>query len=834
MKYIPFIFLLSLQILAATFTPNVTVNSTNGVLVYPTNFFTANSNALIAVTGTGGGGGGSGVVTDDDYGDITVSGTGTLWDINNNSVTYDEIQGITAASRLLGRGASGGAGNVQELTIGGSLTLTGTSLAVTTPLVSGDTGDITFALTGGGNFTTSIDNRSVSFAKMPIAVASSIFGREAGSSGDAANIPAGLGIEITGGEIKINTNTIGWATGVAEVESMSELVTAVSSTNHAQLYFVKSYYAGRPGQGDGWWYWDPNSEYPVSGGVVASGRSGRLLPIFANNKIDVTMFGAITKGNSTANNNAFQAALFWQQDRTKGGVLYVPIGDFPITSTIKKKTKGTGTGYLVNTGNTYQIGATNLFIDTGSGTFVAGDAVSFGNPSVSGGAPQEVSSEEYRVIAYNAGTGELQIAHPGLRSSLLNNWVVTIHEVPRLAIVGDNHGVTSVASERSVSTSNIMMVTDNTPIIELGGYHNLVQNLTLAYTSFQTSTQTGSACIYNPGSQRLYQAVISGVSMHRCAYGIHVETGSETAPNNWLYNILVETAAISAIYWDKSGTENWGGGWYLQNFGEDFETGAAAKTVAFTNLIKTTTNTQVTLQMATLPGNIQVGSWIDVVGTSLNERQFIATYATNGEIKFNMIESEIATSVTGTSGSVALVVQRRSTKPQFYNIAQFDVTGLDTEATRGSADANTPICVHNHQGKLTIHGMHVEYIIPDRNNQAVIKNSGGIINIGTVDIINSGRLSEIDIHMFENTTADGSAPSSTNQSGVFQVGIFSSRDLSQITGGTGNWIVATNRASVAEVRIDQNHIGRTYRNNATNFFTVGQAQTPTTATLTIP
>ena len=763
-------------------------------------------------------------LTDDNKGDITVGSSGTSFTINTDSVTYGKMQNVSAASRLIGRGSASGSGDPQEITLGSSLTMSGTALSVAVPLFDFDKGDITVG-SSGTSFT--IDGRAVTFAKMPAASAASVFGRSSGSgSGDASVILAGLGIDISSGEIKLDTNTLqSYLAGVSTVDSMADLVTAVSGTSHAKLYFVKSYYTGRPGHGDGYWYWDPNSEYPVSGGVVASGRSGRMLPIFPNNKIDVTMFGAVTKAPTATNDNAFQAALFWQQDRTKGGVMYVPIGDYPISSTIRKKTKGTGANYQVN--GSHSIGATNILIDTGSGTFVAGDAVSFGTLF-------EVSSEEYRVIAYNSGTGELQLAYPGLRASVNDNAAVTIHEVPRLAIVGDNHGVTAISSERSVSTSNIMMVTDNIPIIELGGYHNLVQNLTLVYDNFQASTDTGAACIFNPGAQKLYQNVISGVSMHRGAYGIHVQTGAETAPNNWLYNILVETAAISAIYWDKSGTENWGGGWYLQNFGEDFETGAAAKSQAFTGLNKTALSTEVTINVATLPGNIHVGSWIEITGTSLSGRQFITTYASAGQIKFDMLPSETSTLVTGTSGTVALVVQRRSTKPQFYNIAQFDITGLDTEATRGSADAATPMCIHNQQGKLTIHGMHVEYAILDQNNQAIIKNSGGTINIGTLDIINSGRLSDIDVHILENTTADGSAPSSVNQSGVFNVGILSSRDLSQITGGIGNWIVATNRASVAEVVIGQNHIARTLRNNATNLFTVGQAQTPSTTTLTIP
>ena len=830
MKYLPFIFLLAFQTLAQ-FYPSVLVD-TNGVVQYPTNFFLANSNKIVAVTGTGGGGGGgSGVVTDGDYGDITVSGTGLAWDINANAVSYDEIQGISSPSRLLGRGSSGGAGNVEEITPGTGLTVSGTQIALTTPLTSGDKGDITVATPGGGNFTLSIDDRSVTFPKMPAAVAGSVFGRSTGAGdGNASSILQGLGIEITGGEIRLNTNTLPWATGFGKVESMAELVTAVSGTNHAQVYFVKSYYSGRPGHGDGWWYWDPNSEYPVSGGVVASGRSGRFLPIFPNNKIDVTMFGAITKGNSTNNNNAFQAALFWQQDRTKGGVMYVPIGDYPITGTIRKKTKGTGTGYLVNNASNYPIGATNILIDTGSGTFVSGDAVSFGNPSVSKGAPQEVSSEEYRVIAYNAGTGELQLAYPGLRSVVTNNWVVTIHEPPRLAIVGDNHGVTQVASERSVSTSNIMMETANIPIIELGGYHNLVQNLTLVYVSFQGPANTNAACIFNPGSQRLYQAVISGVSMHRGAYGIHVQTGSETAPNNWLYNILVETASISSIYWNKSGTENWGGGWYLQNYGDDFSDGLPGGVQGFTNVIKSTTNTQVTLQLATLPGNIQVGSWIEIDGTSLDGLQFVTTYATNGEIKFDMKPSEIATTVTGTSGNVILVCRRKSTKPQFYNIAQFDITGLDTEATIGSDDVNTPICIHNVRGKLTINGLHFEYIHSRVNGQPIVQNNGGALTIRNADIINSGRLGEIDVYVFRNTTSDGST---NGTPGHMEVSMFGSRDMSDTT-GIGNWILATNLTSNPQVIIGQYHADETYRNNATHINQVGQAKTWSTTNLTIP
>lgn len=71
-------------------------------------------------------GGGAGV-TDGDKGDITVSGSGATWTVDNTAVTFAKIQNINT-SRLLGR-STASTGSVEELTIGAGLALSGGVLA---------------------------------------------------------------------------------------------------------------------------------------------------------------------------------------------------------------------------------------------------------------------------------------------------------------------------------------------------------------------------------------------------------------------------------------------------------------------------------------------------------------------------------------------------------------------------------------------------------------------------------------------------------------------------------------------------------------------------------
>lgn len=61
------------------------------------------------------GGGGGGGVSDGDKGDITVSGSGATWTIDNDAVTYAKIQNVSATDKILGR-STAGAGDIEEIT----------------------------------------------------------------------------------------------------------------------------------------------------------------------------------------------------------------------------------------------------------------------------------------------------------------------------------------------------------------------------------------------------------------------------------------------------------------------------------------------------------------------------------------------------------------------------------------------------------------------------------------------------------------------------------------------------------------------------------------------
>ncbi len=75
-------------------------------------------------------------LTDGDKGDLTISGTGTVFTIDPDVVTYSKMQNVSATDKVLGR-TSSGAGDVEEVsTTGNGNVVRATSPTVTSPVIN--------------------------------------------------------------------------------------------------------------------------------------------------------------------------------------------------------------------------------------------------------------------------------------------------------------------------------------------------------------------------------------------------------------------------------------------------------------------------------------------------------------------------------------------------------------------------------------------------------------------------------------------------------------------------------------------------------------------------
>lgn len=95
------------------------------------------------------------------------------------------------------------------------------------------------------------------------------------------------------------------------------------------------------------------------------------------------------------------------------------IGGFSIRASagVRSHTKGTGTSYLVNQSGLTN-GSTSVTVDTGSGTVVAGDIITFASGTGSG--------HNYVVKTGVAAAGTLVLNQPGLRGNIADNNAITI------------------------------------------------------------------------------------------------------------------------------------------------------------------------------------------------------------------------------------------------------------------------------------------------------------------------------------------------------------------------------------------------------------------------
>jgi len=110
--------------------------------------------------------------------------------------------------------------------------------------------------------------------------------------------------------------------------------------------------------------------------------------------------------------NHYQAG---SDEERRSGILQRQFGFMPRESAgIALHTKGSGSGYLVNNAGPYAIGTTAITVDTGTGTILAGDIITFAG-----------DTNKY-VVASALASNVVTIAAPGLRQTLADNVALTV------------------------------------------------------------------------------------------------------------------------------------------------------------------------------------------------------------------------------------------------------------------------------------------------------------------------------------------------------------------------------------------------------------------------
>lgn len=144
--------------------------------------------------------------------------------------------------------------------------------------------------------------------------------------------------------------------------------------------------------------------------------------ILADNGTPLTDLHLVLSSAAAANMRGKQSSLFKANEAASEAMLrqgaLEQLQGFMIheSAYAASHTKGTGTGYLINNGSGEGIGETTIAVDTGSGTVVAGDVVTFAGGSTS-----------YRYVVNTAvGGGSLVLNKPGLRVAEADDAAMTV------------------------------------------------------------------------------------------------------------------------------------------------------------------------------------------------------------------------------------------------------------------------------------------------------------------------------------------------------------------------------------------------------------------------
>jgi len=198
-------------------------------------------------------------------------------------------------------------------------------------------------------------------------------------------------------------------------------------------------------------------------------------PEFDNHLVMDTTAGATIQGKQS------QANITGTDSLQRQGILLPLAGlDLRQSAQIASHTKGTGAGYLVNNVAGYAVGDTSIAIDTGAGTVLAGDIVTFAG-----------DTNKYIVATGVAAPGTMVIAAPGLRQTLANNVAMTVGATAVQNMVFNRSAIVLVSRaparpEEGDLATDVALVTDprsglTFEIAMYKGYHKVRYEIALSW-----------------------------------------------------------------------------------------------------------------------------------------------------------------------------------------------------------------------------------------------------------------------------------------------------------------------------------------------------------------